>query len=44
MAKNFQFDSSITADIKAVACDSFKDNVKMIEIKKIKPLAENFYS
>lgn len=44
MAKNFQFDSSITADIKAVACDSFKDNVKMIEIKKIKPFAENFYS
>lgn len=44
MARKFQLDSSITADIKSVASDSFKDNVKMIEVEKIKPSIDNFYT
>ena len=44
MARKLSFDTSIVADIKSAASDSFKDNIEMIEINKIKPSGDNFYS
>lgn len=44
MGRKMSIDSSITADIKSAASDSFKDNIKMIEISKIKSSMDNFYS
>lgn len=44
MARKFQLDNSIAADIKSAASDSFKDNIRMIEINKIKASMDNFYS
>ncbi|MBQ6946072.1 MAG: ParB N-terminal domain-containing protein [Ruminococcus sp.] len=44
MAKKFTIDTSIAADIKSAASDSFKDSIRMIELKKIKPSMDNFYS
>lgn len=44
MARKFQIDNSIAADIKSAASDSFKDNIRMIEINKIKTSVDNFYS
>ena len=44
MGKRFNMDTSIAADIKSAASDSFKDNIKMIEISKIKMSMDNFYS
>lgn len=44
MARKLKIDTSIAADIKSAASDSFKDNIKMIEIGKIKASLENFYS
>lgn len=44
MARKFQIDDSITVDIKSAASDSFKDNIRMIEINKIKASMDNFYS
>lgn len=40
----FTIDASIAADIKSAASDSFKDNIKMIEISKIRESIDNFYS
>lgn len=40
----FQMDTSIAADIKSVADSSFKDNIKMIEVEKLKPSLDNFFS
>lgn len=40
----FTIDASIAADIKSAASDSFKDNIKMIEISKIRESLDNFYS
>ena len=42
--RKFQLDTSIMNDINAVKSDSFKDNIKMIEIDKLKPSLDNFYS
>lgn len=44
MARKFTIDTSIATDIKSAASDSFKDNIKMIEIGKIKESMDNFYS
>lgn len=44
MARKFQFDNAIAADIKSAASDSFKDNIRMIEIDRIKTSMDNFYS
>ena len=44
MARKLELDSSITRDIKAVASDSFSDNIKMISVELIKPCADNFFS
>ena len=44
MAKKFTIDTSIAADIKSAASDSFKDSIRMIELEKIKPSMDNFYS
>lgn len=44
MARKLDIDTSIAADIKSAASDSFKDNIKMIELEKIKPSMDNFYS
>lgn len=44
MARKMKIDTSIAADIKSAASDSFKDNIKMIEIGKIKASLDNFYS
>lgn len=44
MARKLKIDTSIAADIKSAASDSFKDNIKMIEIGKIKASLDNFYS
>lgn len=44
MARKMTIDTSIAADIKSAASDSFKDNIKMIEIEKIKASVDNFYS
>ena len=43
MARKFQFDSAITADMKRASDDSFADNIKMIDISEITPSSENFY-
>lgn len=40
----FKMDKSIAADIKSVADSSFKDNIRMIEIDKLKPSLDNFFS
>lgn len=40
----FSMDESIASDIKSVADDSFKDNIKMIEVEKLKPSLDNFFS
>lgn len=42
--KKFQMDSTISADIKSAADDSFRSNIKMIEIDKLKPSLDNFFS
>jgi len=42
--KKFQIDSTISADIKSAADDSFRSNIKMIEIDKLKPSLDNFFS
>ena len=42
MARKFQIDNSIAAE--SAASDSFKDNIRMIEINKIKASMDNFYS
>lgn len=44
MARKFTIDDSIATDIKSAASDSFKDNIKMIEIEKLKESIDNFYS
>ena len=44
MARKIAIDTSIATDIKSAASDSFKDNIKMIEIGKIKESMDNFYS
>ena len=44
MARKLTIDTSIATDIKSAASDSFKDNIKMIEIEKIKESVDNFYS
>lgn len=44
MARKLTIDTSIATDIKSAASDSFKDNIKMIEIGKIKESMDNFYS
>lgn len=44
MGRKLSIDSAITTDIKSVASDSFKDNIQMIEIEKIKMNLDNFYS
>ncbi len=44
MARKFQVDNAIAADIKSAASDSFKDNIRMIEIGRIKTSMDNFYS
>lgn len=44
MARKFQVDNAIASDIKSAASDSFKDNIRMIEINKIKTSMDNFYS
>lgn len=44
MARKFQIDNAIAADIKSAASDSFKDNIRMIEVSKIKASMDNFYS
>ena len=44
MARKLKIDTSIATDIKSAASDSFKDNIKMIEIGKIKESMDNFYS
>lgn len=36
MARKLTIDTSIATDIKSAASDSFKDNIKMIAIEKIK--------
>jgi len=43
MARKMDFDINIFKDIKSVASDTFKDNVKMIEIENLKPGIDNFY-
>lgn len=40
----FKMDASIATDIKSVADSSFKDNIKMIEVGKLKPSLDNFFS
>lgn len=37
-------DAAIFADVQAAANDSFKDSIKMIELTKLKPSKNNFYS
>lgn len=44
MARKLTIDTSIATDIKSAASDSFKDNIKMIEIGKLKESIDNFYS
>ncbi len=44
MARKLKIDTSIATDIKSAASDSFKDNIMMIEIGKIKESMDNFYS
>lgn len=44
MAKRFNFDASITTDIKGAASDSYIDNIKMIKVTDIETNSENFYS
>lgn len=44
MARKLTIDTSIATDIKSAASDSFKDNIKMIAIEKIKESMDNFYS
>lgn len=43
MAKR-EFDSSIIGDMKSAASGSFADNIKMLDIVKLIPHKENFYS
>lgn len=43
MARKLQFDTAITKDMQSAASDSFMDNIKMIDIKDIKPSGDNFY-
>lgn len=40
----FQLDQSIITDMNAVKSDSFKDSIHMIEVDKLKPSLDNFYS
>lgn len=44
MARKLQLDVSIASGMKAAADDSFKDNIKMIDIEKVIPSEDNFYS
>lgn len=43
MARKLQFDSSIMTDMRAASSDSFKDNIQMIEVSRLKPSLDNFY-
>lgn len=43
MARRLQFDTSIMTDMRAASSDSFKDNIQMIEVSKLKPSLDNFY-
>lgn len=43
MARKLQFDSAMSADIKAASADSFVDSIKMIDVSEIAPSKENFY-
>lgn len=43
MAKR-EFDSSIMGDMKTAVSGSFADNIKMIDISKLSPHKQNFYS
>lgn len=43
MARKMQFDAAISKDMKSASQDGFADNIKMIDIEKIKPSTENFY-
>jgi ParB family chromosome partitioning protein len=42
--KKREFDSTITSSIKTVSSGSFADNIKMIDIGKLTPHKENFYT
>ncbi len=44
MARKVQLDASIVTDMRAVVTDSFKESILMIEVGKIKPSLDNFYS
>ena len=44
MGRKMELDTAILTDMKAVGADSFKDNICMIEIDRIKPSMDNFYS
>lgn len=44
MARKLEFDASINIDMKSAVSDSFKDNILMIPLEKIKPCTDNFYS
>lgn len=44
MARKLQFDSAISADIKAASADSFVDSIRMIDVSQIMPNKENFYT
>jgi ParB family chromosome partitioning protein len=44
MAAKRQFDTNILTSMKTVASGSFADNIKMIDIEKLKPHRDNFYS
>ncbi len=39
-----KFDAALTADIKTVSSDSFRDHIRMLPINSLKASAENFYS
>lgn len=44
MARKLTFDNAISADIQTASSDSFIDNLKMIDVNKITPSDENFYT
>ena len=44
MARKLQLDAGIMTDMRAASSDSFKDNIQMIEVSKLKPSLDNFYT
>jgi ParB family chromosome partitioning protein len=42
--RNLELDPTIINSMKMAACDSFADNIKMIDINKIKACSDNFFS